>query len=210
MSRKGLDQIKKKKIVSLRKLGFSIPEISSATGVAMTTVQRHVKEVKIPREFISRLREKQGSSKSRALARKQNSLLLAAKSLSRLSKRDHFLLLLGLYWGEGAKRDLSMINSDPSMISTFLACLSHMGISKDRITVSLRVHEDVNLTQAKHFWSLITRVDANSINSIERITGNKKGKLEHGMCRIRVRSGIRERLLIQSSIELIGKQLLKV
>lgn len=200
----------RRKIVFLRKRGLSIPEIHQATGVAKTTVQRYVKTIKVPKKFISRLREKQGGSKSRASARKENSLHLASKVIGHISKREAFLVLVGLYWGEGTKTDFSMINSDPTLIKFFVSCLSIMNIDRDRLTVSLRVHNGVSLRQAVNFWSKTTGVESSRIISVEKIVGSKKGKLKYGMCRVRVRSGIKERLLIQSAIELVGKQLSKV
>lgn len=204
-----IDDEKHDALVQLRKIGNSIPEISKKTGVPITTVQRHIKDVQVPVEYKAILREKQGGSKERAAGLRENSLEKTRHFLGTLSDRDKMLLLIGLYWGEGTKKDFAIINSDPALIQTFIHCLQTIGISRDRITMSLRIHSNISVSSAKAFWSGISGLSATGIGRIEIIEGKKKGKLKYGMCRIRVRSGIRERLLIQSAIALIGKEMAK-
>lgn len=196
----------RKAIVDLRVKGKSIPEISSDLGIAKTTVQRYVLGIQVPDKHLKALKEKQGGSKSRAIGLRSNVLDEATVLLGNLSKRDEFLLLLGLYWGEGTKKDFGIINSDPYLIQAFIRCLKSMGIKDARLSVSLRLHSDLSQRSAIAFWSQVTGVPKASITRIEIIEGKKKGKLPYGMCRVRVRSGLRERLLIQTAIQLIGKE----
>lgn len=193
-------------LVQLRLSGMSIPEICRETGVPKTTVQRHIKGTEVPPEFLKRLKEKQGGAKKRAQGLRENCLEEASEFLGALSKRDYLILLVGLYWGEGTKRDFSIINSDPKLLQAFMLCLRAADIGLERITLSLRVHSDISIKESKRFWSNTLSVPIERIGRIEVIEGKKKGKLAHGMCRIRVLSGIRERLLIQSTIALIGKE----
>lgn len=193
-------------IIRLRLSGLSIPEICSTSGIAKTTVQRYVKDVVIPEEFRKRLREKQGGAKARAQGLRENVLEHASELLGELSWRDYCILLIGLYWGEGTKKDFSIINSDPRLLQAFMHALRHFGISKERIYLSLRVHSDISIRDAKTFWSATLGVSEDRIGRVEIIHGKKKGKLLHGMCRVRICSGIKDRLLIQSAIQLIGKE----
>lgn len=195
-----------KNLVKLRKQGKSIPEISRETGTPITTVQRHIKGVQVPPEFQTILREKQGGSKDRAKGLRSNVAESAEKLLGNISHRDYLFLLIGLYWGEGAKRDFSVINSDPLLIQTLIHCLKILDISKERLSVSIRVHKEISISKAKAFWAQTTGLPKQIIERIEVIEGKKKGKLPNGMCRVRVRSGIRDRLLIQTAIALIGKE----
>ncbi|MFA5744979.1 MAG: hypothetical protein WC887_02075 [Candidatus Paceibacterota bacterium] len=195
-----------KHLVTLRKQGKSIPEISKETGVAKTTVFRHIKDIKIPKEFQTLLREKQGGSKDRANALRLNTISRVEKLLGNISNRDYLFLLVGLYWGEGTKRDFSVINSDPLLIRTFIYCLKALNIAEDRLSIALRVHTEVSIPRAKAFWAQTTGLSKQLIGRVEIIEGKKKGKLPYGMCRIRVKSGIRDRLFIQSAITLIGKE----
>jgi len=193
-------------LVDLRKHGKSIPEISRETGTPITTVQRHIKGIQVPHEFQAILREKQGGSKDRAKGLRLNIATNVEKLLGKLSNRDYLFLLVGLYWGEGTKKDFTVINSDPFLIQTFIHCLKTLNIPNDRLSLSLRVHTEISVSQAKTFWSRTTGLPKELIERVEVIEGKKKGKLPNGMCRVRVRSGIRDRLLIQTAIALIGKE----
>lgn len=196
---------KQEEIQKLRRLGFSIPEIALQTATAKTTVTRYVKGIEISKEYLQRLKEKQGGAKERAAGLRANVLTQVQGTLGVLSERDRLVLLIGLYWGEGTKRDFSMINSDPFLIQAFITCLYSIGVSKARLSLSLRLHAGLSVLNAKKFWSKTTGIKESSIGRIEIIEGKKKGKLPYGMCRVRVTSGIRDRLLIQSAISIIGK-----
>lgn len=193
------------RILELRKVGNSIPEIVRQTGVAKTTVTRYVSGVTIPDEYLRQLKEKQGGAKDRAKDMRENILSDVEQRLGTISERDRLFLLIGLYWGEGTKKDFEIINSDPFLIQAILCSLQYLNIDKNRITLSLRLHRGISIPEAKAYWSRTTGIDESRINRIEIIEGKKKGKLKHGMCRIRVQSGIRERLFIQTAISLIGK-----
>lgn len=193
-------------IVRLRKEGMSIPEISAYSGMAKTTIQRHVKGVVVPKALQKRLKEKQGGAKRRANGMRENCLEEASLLVGKLSSRDFLMIVIGLYWGEGTKRDFSLINSDPKLLQTFMICLKEIGISKERISLSLRVHSDISIPESKTFWANTLKMPRDEIRRVEVIEGRKNGKLKYGMCRIRISSGIRDRLLLQSAIGLIGKE----
>lgn len=195
-----------KHLIRLRKNGKSIPEISRETRTPITTVQRHIKGVQVPIEFQTILREKQGGSKDRARGLRLNIATDVKKRLGEMSRRDYLFLLIGLYWGEGTKKDFTVINSDPLLLQTFIYCLKTLNILNDRLSISLRVHTEISVSEAKAYWARTTGLPQKLIGRVEVIEGKKKGKLPHGMCRVRVKSGIRDRLLIQSAIELIGKE----
>jgi hypothetical protein len=110
------------------------------------------------------------------------------------------------YWGEGTKKDFGVINSDPMLIQSIVLSLMELGICSERLSLSLRLHSDVSIEESKNYWSKITGLPDTAINRIEVIEGKKKGKLKYGMCRIRVKKGIRERTLVQTCISLIGKE----
>lgn len=194
-----------KRIVSERKQGKSIPEISKELHISKTTVQRYVQSVRVTGKNLRRLKERQGGSKERAAALRENIMLEVAQHIGSLSVRDRQMLLFGLYWGEGTKRDFGLINSDPKLIQTFIASLSTLGITKSRLSLSIRVHEGINIAETKSYWSKVTAIPESRINFVEIIQGNKKGKLPYGMCRVRVTNGIRERLYVQLAIDWVGK-----
>jgi len=196
-------------IVSLRETGHSIPEIHSITGKSKSTISRIVQGVLVRKEFKEVLRVKQGGAKERARSLRARIVAKVEEDLLPLSNRDKLLLLLGLYWGEGTKRDFSIINSDPFLIQTFIHTLACLQISEDRLTFSIRIHEGISPQPAVAYWSKITGLHKTRIGRIEVVKGKKKGKLPHGMCRVRIRSGIKERLYIQSAISQVGKECAK-
>lgn len=102
-----------------------------------------------------------------------------------------------------------MINSDPWLVRTFIEYLSTLKISKERLSVSLRTHQGISLPQARSFWARVTGVPRQGITSVETVSGKKKGKLQYGMCRVRVKAGIKERPLIQTAINIIGNHFAK-
>ena len=207
---KRISKEKQDKIINLRLIGNSIPEIVMKTGIPKTTVTRYAHPIIIPQEYQQALKEKQGGSKARAAGRRENTHIAADKLLGRITERDHILLLAGLYWGEGTKKDLSIINSCPALIQSFIICLKEVfGIQTDRLSFSLRVHADISIPEAISFWSKATGLPECSLISIEVIEGKKKGKLPYGMCRVRALSGIRERLILQDMISSIGNMQIK-
>ncbi|MEJ0053469.1 MAG: helix-turn-helix domain-containing protein [bacterium] len=201
-----ISEQQRNRVVHLRKKGKSIPEISKETGTSKTTVLRYVQHVSVLPEFQALLRGKQGGSRERSQARRESILERSSSALGRLSNRDLLFLLIGIYWGEGTKKDFSLINSDPSLICTFLRCLRTLNIASARLSLSLRLHDDIPVQRAKIFWARVTGLPIAKITRIEIIKGKKKGKLPYGMCRVRVSSGIQERLFVQSAIGLIGAE----
>jgi hypothetical protein len=197
---------KREEVISLRRLGLSIPEIRAKTGVPITTIQRNVKGVQIPSHLMRRLKEKQGGSKARAEGLRDNCFGEAVSTLATLSERDRLMLLLGIYWGEGTKKDLAIINSDPLLLQTFVYCITSVfPVSRDHLSAGVRVHKGISIADSKRYWSRTLGIAEESFHRAEIIEGKKKGKLPYGMCRVRIRSGIRTRLLIQMMISLVGK-----
>lgn len=195
------------KILQLRIAGKSIPEISQELGIGKTTVQRYVCHVTVTGGSLDRLRLRQGGSRERALAHRAYASQEADKLLGQISIRDQLMLIIGLYWGEGTKRDFEIINSDPALIATFISSLKVLGITQERLGVSIRIHRGISVPLAVKYWSKVTGVSAERIKRVEVIDGKKKGKLKFGMCRVRVHSGIKERLLLQAMISRVGNML---
>ncbi|MBU6431339.1 hypothetical protein KGQ29_03120 [Patescibacteria group bacterium] len=92
-----------------------------------------------------------------------------------------------LYWSEGNKKDFNLINSDPDLIKVFVKGLRGLfGVSPDRFRISIRIYEDLDKVKCLNFWSRITKVPVQKFVSVNVLKGKKKGKLDNGMCRVRV------------------------
>jgi hypothetical protein len=87
----------------------------------------------------------------------------------------------------------------------FVAALRSLGISKQRMSLSIRLHTGIDPRAALRFWREATGIQSMRMIPIQVIKGKKKGKLPYGMCRVRVSAGIRERLLLQTMIRIIGE-----
>tara|TARA_B100000508_G_scaffold60333_1_gene47292 strand:- start:330756 stop:331400 length:645 start_codon:yes stop_codon:yes gene_type:complete len=189
-------------IIQLRKSGKSIPEIESLTNVPRATVWRYTKDVILNDHASARIKKRRGLSTERASKRKVEAQKAAKRILgTSLSKKEKYLLLLGLYWGEGTKRELSFINSDSYMLKVFVELLKDLGISSNRFIVTIRVHENIDKQKAAKFWLNVLNLPKSNLHSIYIIPAGNKSNLEYGMCRVRVKKNIEEFLLIMEGIE---------
>jgi hypothetical protein len=63
---------------------------------------------------------------------------------------------LGLYWGEGNKKNensVRLANTDPLLIKKFIEFLTKiLGVNKKNLKFSLQVFSDVNPQAAKNYW----------------------------------------------------------
>lgn len=175
-------------IKGLRRRGYSIPEISTRTGVPRTTVQRYSKSVPIARQYQDRWHARRNASKIMSERAWRTADERARKTVSKISTRDLALIGASLYWAEGAKRDLTFTNTDSRMIELFVFILRNVfKVPLDDLTVSLRIYEDLKKGACLRHWSRVTGVHLTNATTISVLRGKKSGKLEYGMCRIRVK-----------------------
>jgi hypothetical protein len=77
---------------------------------------------------------------------------------TKLTKKEARLLGLGvgLYWGEGHKKNLNSVrlaNTDPKLTKAFMEFLIQIcGVPRKSITFSLTIFSDIKPTKAKRFW----------------------------------------------------------
>jgi hypothetical protein len=192
------------KIKILRGNGKSINEIRVATGHGKATISKYIKDIILPQDLLDNLSSKSKQSSLRGWA---EAIVQAEKLVGDINKRDKILVLAGLYWGEGTKREMNLINSDPELIRTFVSSIQDIGITKDKLRVTLRIYEDVNADDAIAYWSRIVGVPKDQILNVNILSGKKLGKLKYGMCRIRVKKGAKYFKLIMSVIDLIRSKI---
>lgn len=197
-----------KQIKSLRETGHSISEICAALKRGKSTVQRYVKNVAVLPKFADVLKRKQGGSIARAEKLWKKSEIYAEKLLNKINKKEKLLVLAAIYWGEGTKRELNIINSDPDLIRVFIACLKEIGVGGDDLRVSVRVYGNININKAKKYWAKVCGINIKNIINVNVLKGNKVGKLPYGMCRVRVTKSASSFKLIISMIKFIKKRLI--
>lgn len=177
-------------IKSLRSRGYSVPEISKTIGVSKTSVLRYIKGVEILPEFLENWAGKRGGSRKRKLSKERKAFEEARKIIGNLSNKEKLLFISALYWAEGNKKDFILINSDPDLVKVFVFALREViGINEDRLHISLRVYQDIDIEKCKIFWSETLEIPKEKIRSINVLLGRKNGKLTYGMCRVRVTKG---------------------
>lgn len=199
------------KIKELRETGHSIPEISRECNISKSTALRYAKNTKIKPQYKERWLMRRNASKIISEKNWESAKIKAEKALDSLENKDLALLISALYWAEGAKKDFSFLNSDSRMIKVFIYVLRKVfSIKNTDIKISIRTYEDLNKNKCLMYWSKVTGVELDKNTSIEVIKGKKSGKLEFGMCRIRVRRGgllLKEFFAtIERVISLIGKE----
>ncbi|MFJ6436691.1 hypothetical protein [Streptomyces sp. NPDC091416] len=92
-------------------------------------------------------------------AERQETRNAARQETASLSNRELFLAGVALYWAEGSKSKpyrrserVSFINSDPDVISVFLAWLRLLGIPPEQLKFHVNIHETADVPEAEHFW----------------------------------------------------------
>ena len=193
-------------LIKLRKTGNSISEIATKLGRSKSTVSRYVKGVSVLSRYKESWASKRGGSAIRADERRKNTLIMARKFLQIPEKKDSLLIASCLYWGEGNKSEFGFTNSDPLMIKTLILCLTNLGLDKARLKVSIRIYEDINISEAKLYWAKVVGMSKKRIGSVNILSGKKKGKLPNGMCRIRIERGNDYFNLLTITIKLINKK----
>lgn len=178
-----------RKIVRLRETGHSLPEIRRATGHSNGTVFKYIKDVRINPEFVEYWHNRRKSSIFRRDEALKKARIQARQLVNALSSKEKILIATALYWAEGAKKDFALINTDPSLIKTFVTCILQLGIKRENLGMSLRIYEDIDRETAIKFWVTITGIHKSQITSVSILKGKKNGKLQYGMCRVRVTKG---------------------
>ncbi|PIR68576.1 hypothetical protein COU49_00245 [Candidatus Nomurabacteria bacterium CG10_big_fil_rev_8_21_14_0_10_35_16] len=203
MSKTSLSLQEINKIQNLRKTGHTLSEIKNITKRSNGTISKYIKNVSILLKYQEIWKVKRGGSKVRSEREWKEAKEKASQIIKNISFKERMLILSCLYWGEGNKTELNLINSDPVMIKVVLFCLKDLGVKNNELKISLRLFEDIDRDKAIVFWSRALSVQPHLIQNINIIKGKKVGRLQYGMCRLRVKKGGRYFKLIISMINFI-------
>lgn len=203
MRGKPVTKLEISKIKRLRETGHSLPEICKVLRRRSSTVHRFAKDIVILPEYVNILKQKQGGSINRSKIFWEKARTKACNLLKTINRRDKLFVLASLYWGEGTKKELNIINSDPALIRVFIACLKEIGVSKKDLRISIRVYNGIDINSAKKYWAKVCQINTREILSVNILDGKKVGKLPFGMCRVRVVRSSEPFKLIMSMVEFI-------
>ena len=190
----------RQKATLLRDKGYSYNMIKEELGVAVSTQSTWFSGRSYKPNEIASQRVKNGSFKSAKRAhdeRVKRTLQIindSEKEIGELSKRDLWMLGVGIYMGEGSKsiESVRIVNSDPDIIRLamkwFRVCC---GLSDENFALSLHLYPDSNEIEAQKYWRTITNLPHCKFKSTyvdKRINKKQKmsGKLPHGTLQIRI------------------------
>jgi hypothetical protein len=191
---------KKEKAFELRKKGYSYNMITDRLGISKSTLSCWFKEIPfIPnRQVIERI--KNGPFKSGQIRHNQRVAniakikKIAKEELGRITKRDLWMLGLGLYIGEGSKayETAQIINSDPAIIRLAIKWFNDIcGINNDHITIAMHLYPDNDEKKCRYYWKKITGLSTKQFRKtlVDRRTNkssSKRRKLPFGTVRLSI------------------------
>ncbi|AKJ12643.1 hypothetical protein ABB07_22215 [Streptomyces incarnatus] len=156
----------------LRRQGWTYNEIQAELGCSKSSVSLWVRD--LPHPEPKRTPEEQRARMNAGLARlraeqdreRAATKQAAAATIGELSDRELFILGVALYWAEGTKdkpharrESVEFVNSDPTMITVFLAWLDLLGVERDRLHCRVMIHESADVDAAERYWAALVGVD---------------------------------------------------
>ena len=184
----------------LRDQGYSYGMIHEELGVAKSTMSYWFRDkpFKPNHEVVNRIKYgpiKSGAQRHNKRVENIRELKkLGIEELGVLSKRDLWMLGIGLYIGEGSKttESIRISNSDPATIVTAIKWFKEVcGLSSENIVITLHLYLENNIQMALDYWQNTTKLPYTSFRKTHIDTrDNKKafkhGKLPYGTAHLRV------------------------
>jgi hypothetical protein len=182
----------------LRDQGYSYNLIHEKLGISKSTMSNWFKDKPfLPNEEVQK-RINNGQANIgivRHNIRVQETKMLRKQGtheIGNLTKRDLWMLGLGLYIGEGAKttETIRISNSDPAVIQLSIKWLKEvLGLTNENISIRLHLYPDNNLDTCQRYWQDITGLSKSNFRrpSIDRRINKKasrSGKLPYGTAHI--------------------------
>lgn len=195
-------RIERQRAVELRGKGMSYGLISEQLGVSKSTLSNWLKNLPYtPNEqVLSRIRHGQGAyGLHRRQIRIDEISELKARGIAevgKVSKRDLWMIGLGLWIGEGSKtmEQIRLVNSDPRVIHLFISWLREIcELQDENITIAMHLYPDSDELSSMRYWMNITKLPKEQFRKtqIDRRLDKKQlktGKTPHGTLHITVAS----------------------
>lgn len=159
--------ILKEQAIRLRIRGYSYSMIRSKIGLSKSTLSNWLG--RIPFEPNKEVLERVGSARLKSALYKQSvkredirvMSQKAFKDIGKLSKRDLFMLGIGLYLGEGSKafEEIRIVNSDPNVIRlSILWLITCCQLSIKNLRIAIHCYPDNNEKELIKFWHKETKI----------------------------------------------------
>ncbi|MGW0947176.1 hypothetical protein ACWD4O_32155 [Streptomyces sp. NPDC002623] len=160
----------------LRQQGWTYNQIQAELGCSKSSVSLWVRDLPHPEPKCTpeeqRERMNAGLARLRASREQEREATKweAAAAIGTLSDRELFLTGVALYWAEGTKdkpharrESVEFVNSDPGMITVFLAWLDLLEVSRDRLHCRVMIHESADVAAAERYWSGLVGIDRSAM-----------------------------------------------
>jgi hypothetical protein len=150
--------------------------ISKKFGLSKSTLSTWLKEIPYTpnKEVIDRI----GNARMQSATSKHNQMMadiqkmrkVAKDELGKLSKRDLWMLGIGLYIGEGNKayEQIRLTNSDPKIILLALEWFrTFCNLKEENFRIRIHIYPDIVPDEALKYWSKITGLAEKNFDKIQ-------------------------------------------
>jgi hypothetical protein len=191
----------KKRAIELRKQGYSYSYIVKQISVSKSTLSLWLRDVSYKPNHFTLTSIKKASDNAIAFKKaiKHKSEVLAHKEavaeIGNFTKRDLFILGIGLYLGEGSKINIIRVtNSDPKIINLAIHWFKKIyNLQNSNFKIRIHLYPDCDEQKTLVFWSKETKLPTSCFHSswVDRRTDKKsknKGKLPFGTAHLTIKS----------------------
>lgn len=197
----------KSSATNLRKGGYSYTYISKKTGISKSTLSGWLQSIPYsPNDFtvetIGKARAKSGEAKSKIKKQSYDRAAYSAKNdIGTLTKRDIFMLGIGMYIGEGSKTNdiVRIVNSDPAIIRFAVRWFVDVcGLTADNLVARIHLYPSNDELDAIEYWHAVSGISKHnfqksSVDTRKNKKSIKAGTTPHGTLHVSVRSrGVKE------------------
>ena len=197
----------KEKAIELRKAGYSYSFILTKVPVSKSTLSYWFSGIPfIPnKETILKIGNARAASAQTKTAIKNKSIeeagKLAKQDVGILSRRDVFMLGIGLYLGEGTKThgNVRIVNANPKIIKFAIRWFKEtLKLGDANFKIRIHLYPDNNIDECLSFWSKTVKLPMSQFEKVHiDIRKDKKikklGKLPYGTAHLKVKSnGVKE------------------
>ncbi len=184
----------------LREQGYSYALINQKLGISKSTMSYWFKDKPFVanKEVLSRIKNGQAAvgieRHNRRVQEIQTLKQQGIEEIGKISKRDLWMLGLGLYIGEGAKTTeiIRISNSNPHVIRLSIRWLEEVfGLTSENFSVRLHLYPDSEVDRCQRYWQDVTGLDKDNFRkpNIDKRTNKQasnSGKLPYGTAHVTV------------------------
>lgn len=206
---------------NLRDAGYSYNMIQEKLGISKSTLSNWFRDRPFTpnRQVLNRIQygpiKSAEKSHNKKVTEIEELLKIGVSEVGKLTKRDLWLLGLGIYIGEGTKSfdNVRLANADPMVIKVAIRWFKEViGLSNKNISIRLHLYPDTKEQVCVKYWQNITKLPKQSfykshIDNREGKSKVKRNKLPFGTAHIIIRAngnkdyGVRLSRLIKGWIQ---------